>query len=275
MKLKHNKKRNTAFLYEVLTKELTRSIVEKNNELKKDILIIAKEHFSKGTILSKELSLYNVLKETKNVERRIAEKIFFEALNSYSSLSKREIFNEQTRVIEKINKKIGPSSFSTFVTGYKDLASIAQIFGDNLSVKEKVLLEEKIIENMLSSEEKAEQMKPLDSLTYKTFISKFNNKYSDSLLEEQKDLLTNYLTSFSDNGISLKVFLNEEIGRIKEELSKCISIQEIKQDETMLNKTKKIFEKLDAFKEKEFNKTMLSEMLKIQYFISEANSNDS
>ena len=275
MKLKHNKKRNTAFLYEVLTKELTRSIVEKNNELKKDILIIAKEHFSKGTILSKELSLYNVLKETKNVERRIAEKIFFEALNSYSSLSKREIFNEQTRVIEKINKKIGPSSFSTFVTGYKDLASIAQIFGDNLSVKEKVLLEEKIIENMLSSEEKAEQMKPLDSLTYKTFISKFNNKYSDSLLEEQKDLLTNYLTSFSDNGISLKVFLNEEIGRIKEELSKCISIQEIKQDENMLNKTKKIFEKLDEFKEKEFNKTMLSEMLKIQYFISEANSNDS
>ena len=275
MKLKHNKKRNTAFLYEVLTKELTRSIVEKNNELKKDILIIAKEHFSKGTILNKELSLYNVLKETKNVERRIAEKIFFEALNSYSSLSKREIFNEQTRVIEKINKKIGPSSFSTFVTGYKDLASIAQIFGDNLSVKEKVLLEEKIIENMLSSEEKVEQMKPLDSLTYKTFISKFNNKYSDSLLEEQKDLLTNYLTSFSDNGISLKVFLNEEIGRIKEELFKCISMQEIKQDENMLNKTKKIFEKLDAFKEKEFNKTMLSEMLKIQYFISEANSNDS
>lgn len=275
MKLKHNKKRNTAFLYEVLTKELTRSIVEKNNELKKDILIIAKEHFSKGTILNKELSLYNVLKETKDVERRIAEKIFFEALNSYSSLSKREIFNEQTRVIEKINKKIGPSSFSTFVTGYKDLASIAQIFADNLSVKEKVLLEEKIIENMLSSEEKVEQMKPLDSLTYKTFISKFNNKYSDSLLEEQKDLLTNYLTSFSDNGISLKVFLNEEIGRIKEELSKCISMQEIKQDENMLNKTKKIFEKLDAFKEKEFNKTMLSEMLKIQYFISEANSNDS
>ena len=30
-KLKHNKKRNTAFLYETLVRELTKSIVKKNN----------------------------------------------------------------------------------------------------------------------------------------------------------------------------------------------------------------------------------------------------
>ena len=33
MKLKHNKKRNTAFLYEALVKELTKSIVHGNKEL--------------------------------------------------------------------------------------------------------------------------------------------------------------------------------------------------------------------------------------------------
>jgi len=42
----------------------------------------------------------------------------------------------------------------------------------------------------------------------------------------------------------------------------------------MLEKTNKIFEKLNIFKEKEFDQKMLSEMLKIQYFISEAQLND-
>ena len=35
MKLKHNKKRNTAFLYEVLIKEYTKAVVRKDNKLKR------------------------------------------------------------------------------------------------------------------------------------------------------------------------------------------------------------------------------------------------
>lgn len=272
--MKHNKKRNTAFLYEILTKELTRSIIEKNELLKQNILLIIKEHFSKNCILYKELSLYKTLKETKNVEARIAEKIYYESVNIYSSLSKKEIFNEQTCLIDKINKKISPKAFSSFVSDYKSLASIYQVFNSELNIKEKVLLEETIIKNMTNPEETKKEMQPLDTLTYKTFINKFNTKYSDSLLEEQKNLLTNYLTSFSDNGISLKLFLNEEINRIKTELNKCINLDEIKQDNKMLEKTNKIFEKLNIFKEKEFDQKMLSEMLKIQYFISEAQLNE-
>ena len=38
MKMKHNKKRNTAFLYESLIKELTRSIVKKDNTQRKKII---------------------------------------------------------------------------------------------------------------------------------------------------------------------------------------------------------------------------------------------
>ena len=57
---KHNKKRNTAFLYEALIKELTESIVRKNEEKKKNIVTILKEHFRKGTLLRKELNLKGV-----------------------------------------------------------------------------------------------------------------------------------------------------------------------------------------------------------------------
>ena len=47
IKLKHNKKRNTAFLFESLTKELTKAIVAKDEKRKALVLSIIKEHFNR------------------------------------------------------------------------------------------------------------------------------------------------------------------------------------------------------------------------------------
>jgi TATA-binding protein-associated factor Taf7 len=64
--MKHNKKRNTAFLYECLIKELTKAIVredKKRQKITKNILkriLLAKE-----AILKKELELYNSILESK------------------------------------------------------------------------------------------------------------------------------------------------------------------------------------------------------------------
>ena len=44
---KHNKKRNTAFLYEVLVKELTKAIVEKQSKRKVEIAKTLKKYFNK------------------------------------------------------------------------------------------------------------------------------------------------------------------------------------------------------------------------------------
>ena len=274
MKMKHNKKRNTAFLYETLVREMTKCVISKDKIKKNEILSILKEHFSKGKVLNKELFLYKNINETSGLKRDIAEKILKETKYDYELLSKDEIFLEQSKVINKINKNISPSVFSNFVSNYKNLASIAQIFSGSLSPKERVLLEETILEKMSESGSKEEvAMKPLDDLTYKTFIKKFNEKYSDSLLSEQKDLLTNYFLSLDDNGLSLKIYLNEELGRIKEEIKNCFSLQEIKQDENMSNKAQIVFEKLEQFKKQEFDQKMLTELLKIQYFVSEAKNN--
>ena len=57
MKLKHNKKRNTAFLYETLIKEMTKAVIEKNIELKNEIFSIIKESFQNNSNLYKELKL--------------------------------------------------------------------------------------------------------------------------------------------------------------------------------------------------------------------------
>ena len=67
MKLKHNKKRNTAFLYETLMRELTKSILSKDANNKRSLIKIIKEHFGKDSILIKELRLYKTLYETCGV----------------------------------------------------------------------------------------------------------------------------------------------------------------------------------------------------------------
>jgi len=273
--MKHNKKRNTAFLYEALVKELTKCIVNKNNDEKNVIVSILKEHFSKGKILHSELSLYKTLHESKELRRNIAEKILFEAKMEYENFPKEQIFKEQSRVIQKINKYLSNNVFSNFVPDYKNLATIAQVLNNSLPVKEKVLLEETVIEGMCKENENTNQdkMLPVDQLVFKTFMKKFNDKYGTSLMTEQKELLTNYVLSFSDNGLGLKVFLNEELGRLKKETNKCLMLTEIKQNSNLFNRTNKILEKLDLFKEKKFDQQMLGELLKIQFFISEAQTN--
>ena len=65
--MKHNKKRNTAFIYEMLSKELTKAIIDENAEMRDIIVGIIKEHFAPNTPLAEELAFYKTLLETKNV----------------------------------------------------------------------------------------------------------------------------------------------------------------------------------------------------------------
>jgi len=54
MKNKHNKKRNTAFLYEVILREITNSLLEKNEQNKKFLVNVCRSFFSKNLTLKKE-----------------------------------------------------------------------------------------------------------------------------------------------------------------------------------------------------------------------------
>ena len=115
MKVKYNKKRNTAFLYETLVKELTKAIVNKDNDKRTIILDILKEHYSLKSVLYKELDVYKSLYETKGIEMDIAQRIVSEAKRVYHSLNSQDIFNQQTQVINKMNKQLESSVFSTFI----------------------------------------------------------------------------------------------------------------------------------------------------------------
>ena len=273
MKLKHNKKRNTAFLYETLVRELTKSIVNGDTKKKKIVLSILKEHFQKDSILGKELSLYKDVIESRDLDYNTAEKILHEAKMVYWTGFKNEkVHNEQSKIIDKVNKDLSKSIFSNFVPNYKDLATLSQIFNDELTVKKRVMLERQVLKNMISKDEKSEQkMKPIDKLTFKTFIKNFNSKYGQ-LQEEQRNLLIQYVYSFSDDGIGLKTFLNEEIARLKGIVKESLEMDEIKLDPSMSRSAREVVNLMEGYRNKKVDDDMIQQVLKIQKLAKEIES---
>jgi len=170
---------------------------------------------------------------------------------------------------------LSPATFNNFVPNYKTLATIAQIFASKISPKDQVILENLIIADMIKKEEGIPIDAPIDNVVYRTFVEKFNAKYENGLLQEQKELLTHYITSFVDNGLELKIYLNNEIGRLKEELGKAKSVEEIKNDEAMLKKTNEIIERLSSFAQETISEDVLMTVLKTQALVKEIHTDAS
>jgi len=270
--MKHNKKRNTAFIYETLTRELTRAIVEKKAHRKNKIVVLLKEHFIRGSALADELELYNALLNTTNIQRPVAERLLHETKGAYQTLDENIIFNAQSELIKAINKDLGQDTWKSFVPNFKSLASVSTIFSSKGSLKKRVLFEQAIIDRMSTPHagDTPGTLKPLDNLTYNSFIKKFNVKYG-TLLQEQKDLLNQYIASFADDGFELRVYLNEELYRLKGALT---SIDRGSVAPLINKKMESVEEYLESFRRREFDETDLSKILKTQQLVQEFASHD-
>ena len=271
VKFKHNKKRNSAFLYEVLIKELTNSILNKEQEKTLEIKNILKEYFKKGTHLKNDLDSYRALYESSSVSHGIAEKLLNKSLESRVKINEKDLFIEQTRLIKTINSKLGGGIYNNFTPNYRNLATIFQFFNKTTSVKDKVLLENKILNTMCLKNGERGGLKPVDSLSYSIFIKKFNSKYGDALLEGQKKLLNLFLGDEVGNFTDLKIFLNNEIPSLLERIEKIYLKEE---DEGTKKNYKLVKETLNGFVNKEISHNMLKKILNIQGLIHEAKSNE-
>jgi len=258
----YNKKRNTAFLYETLILEVTKASLSKDEKRKNIAIDIIKENFSKNSILDEELDAYRSVLETKGVSTDWANMILREAQRTYLSLHPNLVFQQQTNVINRINKELGKDTFNNFTPNYKSLATIGQLFSVKTPIKTRVILETNLIEEMTSQENRM-AIEPVDNLVLKVFIDKFNERY-DGLLEEQKDLLYKYIFSFVDNGMGLNIAINEEISRMKTIIKqKRNEVPELKEKIDNLDNL------LESFKKQSVNDTMLFKVMKTQEFCKE------
>lgn len=264
--MKHNKKRNTAFIYEALVRHMTDSIVTGDLKRKNTVIRIIREHFKNDSPLKRDLDCYRSIYENEALD---ISKIITEAKISNRMIDPTGLFKAQTNIIHDINKSIGPATFNVFVPNYKTLATISQMFSDKTSPKDKVLLETQLVQTLSAKKETVSNMKPIDNLVYTSFVKKFNSEYGGKLLDEQKALLTNYITSFVDNAVELKIYLNEEVARLKAELSEASKKDVIQSDSVLSEKTQKVLQKLENMKQTTIDESVLRTVLSTQKLVRE------
>ena len=135
MKTKHNKKRNTAFVFEALVREATVAILKEDTETRDKATQLIRKHFKPGSMLKKDLDCYRSLYENQQLDRFTSEKILKEVKIQKHILNQEGLFDEQSALIHDVNKELNSSVFGNFVPNYKTLATIAQIFSPKISPK--------------------------------------------------------------------------------------------------------------------------------------------
>ena len=258
-------------LYEILVREVVHQTLSKNKEKRNKVVVILKEHFNSQSSMRKELILFKNLLETKDLSLNTAEKLIQETKKQYKKLDKKKLFKEQSHLIKVINKNLSKGVFNNFVPNYKSLATLSQIFNDDLNSKKRVLLEENILQDLTVSTatKKEKNNNQLSGLVMKKFVESYNKAYSDKLSAPQKQLLNKYILSFMDNGTDFKVYLNEEIGRLKEEINNSFKVAEIKEDNTMLQKMTKVKGILKESNKAPIDLDLIQKIVKIQSLVKE------
>ena len=265
MKFSHNKKRNTAFIFEVLIKELTKSSINKEYLRKETIVDILKEFFSKSKLLKKDLEIYKSFDEISAYSRDLAKQILDEAKKQYSFLDRRKVFHEQSRIINKINKNLGMECWNDYIPNYKKLATVSQAISQGKSPKKQVLAEKKLLDVLLDKQTEERQLPKVNNLAMKTFIERFNQKYSNILTENQKVFLAKYINSNDDGNLELKAYLYEEI----ENINKFLIENKNNYGQDASDKIQKILEKIENYNKKKFNDELVFEVLRIQSLVGE------
>jgi hypothetical protein len=100
-----------------------------------------------------------------------------------------------------------------------------------------ILLERTVIGSLTSKPRNTAaktEMPHMDKLVYKKVIENFNTKYDGELLTEQKSLINKFIVCTGNRATEFRVYLNEEIGRLKQEVSEARN-KEIFQDDRELS----------------------------------------
>jgi hypothetical protein len=211
-KIKHSKFKNTGFLFELLTRQITLEIL--NNAPEEKAKKIVQEFFGGKTELAKELRLFNLLINEKYNSEGKAEKYIDAIIETRTKLDENKLAREKYNLVKSIKENFELDSFlSSPVSNYKVLASVHKIFEakiqDVTNVKEVFDAKLTLIEHISTAtpslkqkedkllEDYRKQEKDLRLLTYKILVETFNKKYTN-LNDDQKDILREYINNVNN-----------------------------------------------------------------------------
>ena len=233
MRIKHNKFRNTGVLFELLVRQIASDTLANTDS--KAVKIVKK--FFTNSELAKEHKLYHTVLTAPRLSEGKAESLINATVDQAKKLKKEELLKEKYNLIKEIKKHYNLESFfKSKVNNYKTLAAAYTLFEaaiENKFVEPKQIVinkltimehitKKQLIENNDSDELKSfnKEDKNIRILAYRMLIEKFNSKYSD-LSDRQKLVLKEFINNIS-NPEHLKEFINENLNKVKKELTDLI-----------------------------------------------------
>lgn len=255
-KVKHNKRRSTAIIFEMLVRHATSCLMEdKKDEVSKTLSII-KKFFNKGMVLAEELRAFRTLLNSHVKSSETAQKILNEVCKYSKSLSNQNIDKQKSLLIKDINHNLDFKKVYDYrIPEYRTYATVQVLFnnsrtkGNPLDNIEKLKLEEQIVGRLTQGkiEEKVDMLKVnpgYNNIIHKFAIKRFTEKYQNLLSEDQKSLLTRYAVSMlSESDKSFKSFVLGEVDKIKQKLGN-IKDEEIVKDSSLMQRINESKQKL-------------------------------
>ena len=228
----HSKFKNTAILFELLTRQVASDTVRGVDS--SPALQIIKNHFKSGSVLAKELTLYNTLLQEKFAHADRADYLVNTILKLRRKLDLTELKQQKYVLISEVKKHYDlVQFFKTPLTNYKLCASVYRVFeGASIAHAAEVVNSRfTIIEHLTrKSGVIAEAASPVEGylkqdedirlLAYKLMLDKFNSKYA-GLSVKQKSVLREYINNIS-NTTTLKSFVVREAQLLQERITTFI-----------------------------------------------------
>lgn len=270
----HSKKRNTALLYEFLTRHISKCLLDDKKEDAQVATNIVKKYFSEGSPLKNELNLFKSILNSGIKTREGAQKLLVVARKS-AGLMNSGILNEQkNNIIKDINYSLGKDVYKYKVPEYTSYASIQMLFNDSRVAKsklndfDKIKLEEFVLKKLVETRVKKpiQVNKQFDNTVYKLAIEKYFNKYKDKLTENQRKCIFQY-TAFliSEDKSVFGKFLKEQHDKVSGILSEIKDLEILKnKDLTLkLQECRKKFSKINFQDFSQKNVMQILEFIKL------------
>jgi len=281
----HNKKRNTALLYEFLVRTISSALVEGDKKKSALALRILRRHFKPGTQLYKEFRLFNALVKTTVSSDNVASSIISEARNAATTADLAALDREKSLLIRSINHMIKDENFyDQPIAEYRLYATIQTLLNEwrkPVGTADIVALAnyEEQLRGWLVTEKKKEEQTVLDEtpgttrLLMKVMMKKLNEKYSNALNNEQREIIKAYaFSTANEDQTTIKKKLEEIRGNLLESIDQYIDQK--KEDKFIATKmqdakSKIISESLESVDDSTVSKFMLFSTLRHELTSSE------
>ena len=223
-KMHHAKKRNSGLIYEFLVRAISAAIIENDNKRSAVALKLLKKYFKPETDLYREFRLINALVKTSVSSEHTAASILVEAKRAARESNCAALDKEKSLLIRDINCVLNDENFfDRHISEYKDYATVQQLLNcwrsdySQVDIAQLAKYEERLM-NRLTAKKLDEVVVPaahdegpgMNRLVMKLMMKRLNEKYSSSLLPEQKSLIKAYaFSSARDDVTSMKQRLTE------------------------------------------------------------------